>query len=184
MPGKFISANLCKSVSKPETFIMKNQQGFALIELIAVIVLVGIIASFSTFFLYTGFSGYLNTKNATEGALSAQMALDRISMELRNIRDIIPTPSSTSVTYKSEVLTGTRTLKYVGNEVLINVNANDHKLLENISSFALSFTTRDLDHDTPSDDEVAQINVEFELNDIGKKFKTNIFPRNMVKKTW
>jgi len=163
---------------------MNNQRGFVLIELIAVIVLVGIIASFSTFFLYTGFNGYLNTKNATEGALNAQMALDRIALELRNISDIMPTPSSTSVTYKSEELTGTRTLKYVGNDVLINVNANDYKLLENISSFTLSITARDLDHDIASDDEVVRIDVEFELNDIGKKFKTNIFPRNMVKKTW
>jgi prepilin-type N-terminal cleavage/methylation domain-containing protein len=163
---------------------MNNQRGFVLIELIAVIVLVGIIASFSTFFLYTGFNGYLNTKNATEGALNAQMALDRIALELRNISDIMPTPSSTSVTYKNEELTGTRTLKYVGNDVLINVNANDYKLLENISSFTLSFTARDLDHDIASDDEVVRIDVEFELNDIGKKFKTNIFPRNMVKKTW
>ena len=163
---------------------MNNQRGFVLIELIAVIVLIGIIASFTTFFLYTGFNGYLNTKNATEGALNAQMALDRIALELRNISDIMPTPSSTSVTYKSEELTGTRTLKYVGNDVLINVNANDYKLLENISSFTLSFTARDLDHDIASDDEVVRIDVEFELNDIGKKFKTNIFPRNMVKKTW
>ena len=68
---------------------MKNQRGFALIELIAVIVLVGIIASFSTFFLYTGFTGYLNTKNTTEGALNAQMALDRISLELRNIGEAV-----------------------------------------------------------------------------------------------
>ena len=163
---------------------MNNQRGFVLIELIAVIVLIGIIASFTTFFLYTGFNGYLNTKNATEGALNAQMALDRIALELRNISDIMPTPSSTSVTYKNEELTGTRTLKYVGNDVLINVNANDYKLLENISSFTLSFTARDLDHDIASDDEVVRIDVEFELNDIGKKFKTNIFPRNMVKKTW
>ena len=168
---------------------MNKQQGFALIELIAVIILVGIIASFSTFFLYTGFNGYINSKNATEGALNAQMALDRISQELRNISDIIPTPSSTSVTYKSksEELTGTRTLKYVGNEVLINANATDHKLLENISSFTLSFTTHDLDHKTPSDDEVAQIAVAFTIGNIGnsgKEFKANIFPRNMVKKTW
>jgi prepilin-type N-terminal cleavage/methylation domain-containing protein len=141
-------------MSQTETFIMNKQQGFVLIELIAVIVLVGIIASFSTFFLFTGFNGYIKSKNATEGALNAQMALDRISHELRSISDIIPTPSSTSITYKSEVLTGTRTLKYVGNEVLINVNTNDNKLLENISSFTLSYAMRDLDHDLASDDEV------------------------------
>ena len=162
---------------------MNKQQGFALIELMAVIVLVGIIASFSTFFLYSGFNGYINSKNANEGALNAQMALDRIALELRDISDIIPTPSGTSLTYKSETLTGTRTLKYVGNDVLINANANDYKILENISSFTLSYTTRDLDNDTPPD-EVAGIGVEFELNDISKKFKTNIFPRNLVKKTW
>ena len=85
------------------------------------------------------------------------------------------------------MLTGTRTLKYVGNDVLINVNANDHKLLENISSFTLTFTTRDLDHKTPFDEEVAQIAVEFVIDDIGdsgKEFKAGIFPRNMVKKSW
>ena len=166
---------------------MSNQKGFALIELISVIVLVGIIATFTTFFLYTGFNGYINSKNANEGALNAQMALDRISQELRNISDIIPTPSSTAVTYKSEVMTGTRTLKYIGNEVFINANANDHKLLENISTFTITITTRDLDHKIPTDDEVAQITVAFTIGDIGisgKEFKANIFPRNLVKKTW
>jgi hypothetical protein len=72
----------------------------------------------------------------------------------------------------------------VGNEIIISVDANDFKLLENTSSFSLSFTTRDLDHDLASDLEVAQIGVEFKISDIGKEFKANIFPRNMVKKTW
>jgi hypothetical protein len=57
-------------------------------------------------------------------------------------------------------------------------------LLDNISSFNLSFDTRDLDHNPPSDDEVAGIDVEFVLNDIGQNFRANIIPRNMVKKTW
>jgi prepilin-type N-terminal cleavage/methylation domain-containing protein len=163
---------------------MKNHRGFALIELMAVIVLVGIIATFSAFFLSTGFNAYLNTKNATEGALNAQMVLDRIALELRNISDITSTPSGTSVTYKSEELTGTRTLKYVGNEIIINVDETDFRLLDNISSFNLSFTTQDIDHYPPDDEEVARIDVQFEVNDIGQNFRTNIFPRNMVKKTW
>ena len=164
---------------------MNNQKGFALIELMAVIVLVGIIATFSAFFLRTGFSGYLNTKNNTEGALNAQMALDRISMELRNIREVTGTPSSMSLSYISEDPTVTRTLKYENPRVFIRVDTTDHMLLDNISSFDLSFDTRDLDHNPPpSDEEVASIDVEFELNDIGQNFRTNIIPRNMVKKTW
>jgi prepilin-type N-terminal cleavage/methylation domain-containing protein len=162
---------------------MNQQQGFALIELIAVIVLVGIIAAFSTFFLYTGFNGYVDTKNATEGALNAQMALDRISIELRNISEIIPTPSATSITfkcsYKSQEQAGTRTLKWLGDKIMINVDSEDYPLLEDVKSFTLKYP--------PNNDggnEVASIEVEFELNDIGKKFKTNIFPRNMVEKTW
>jgi len=166
---------------------MNKQQGFALIELIAVIVLVGIIASFATVFLYTGFNGYRNTKNATEGALNAQMALDRISHELRNINELTSTPTSIFLEYKSEEFTGTRTLKYENQTVFIGVGTTDHMLLDNISTFTLSFTTRDLDHRAPTDDEVAQIAVEFTIGDIGdsgKEFKANIFPRNMVKKTW
>ena len=166
-----------------------NQRGFVLIELITVIVLIGMIAGFTTIFLYTGFKGYEDSKTRNEGALSAQMALDRITLELRNINFIDPTPSSTSLTYKSETLTGTRTLKYVGDTILINVDppgdvAKDYTLLEDVSSFQFAYTYLNLDHDTAPVDEVANIAVEFSLTDIGKKFKTKIFPRYMVPKTW
>ena len=162
---------------------MKNQQGFTLFELIAVLILIGVIASFVAFFLLTGFKGYLKTKSATEGALNAQMALDRIALELRDISDIIPTPSSTSVTYKSEKLTGTRTLKYVGDRIIIRVDPNDYPLLEGVTSFLLQYEDQDLDPNT-LEREVAGIDVEFFLNGIGKKFETEILPRNLVKKTW
>ena len=150
----------------------------------AVIVLVGIIASFSTFFLYTGFNGYINTKNATEGALNAQMALDRISMELRNIRELTITPSSTALSFKSEDPTVTRTLKYENQTVYIRVDTTDHTLLENIPSFNIfKPSPLDLDGDDSSDD-VPYIEVEFNVglneNEIGKTFRTRIFPRNMV----
>ena len=165
---------------------MNSQRGFILIELIAVIVLIGIIGSFTGFFLYTGMNGYLKNKSTTEGALNAQMALDRISLELKNISEITPAPSSTSVTYKSksETLPGSRTLKYVGDKIIINIAPDDYTLLENVSSFKLSYAYQNLDHDTVPVDEVAHIDVEFNLSEIDKTFKTKIFPRNMVEKTW
>jgi prepilin-type N-terminal cleavage/methylation domain-containing protein len=166
---------------------MSNKHGFALIELMAVIVLVGIIASFSTFFLYTGFNGYLNTKNATEGALNAQMALDRISMELRSIRELTGTPSNTSLSFKGEDSTEIRTLKYENQTVYIRVDTTDHILLENIPSFSIcKLPPKDLDNN--GSDDVPYIEVEFRVglneNEIGKWFKTRIFPRHMVEDKW
>jgi len=162
---------------------MNNQKGFALIELIAVIVLVGIIASFSAFFLYTGFNAYVNTKTTTEGALNAQMALDRIALELRNIDDAISFAANTSISFKSEELTGTRTLKYESNSntIQINVNNSDYNLLEDVpsNSFRLSVACQDLDNDGAADD-IARIDVRFQIGEIGKEFKTRIFPRNMT----
>ena len=162
---------------------MNKQEGFALIELMAVIILVGIIATFSAFFLRTGFSGYLNTKNNTEGALNAQMALDRISMELRNIRELTGTPSSTSLSYRSEDPTETRTLKYENQGIFIRVNTTDHLLMDNISAFTISHSSGDLDDDGSNDD-VSNIEVAFRVglneNAIPRWFRTRIFPRNMV----
>jgi prepilin-type N-terminal cleavage/methylation domain-containing protein len=164
---------------------MNKQKGFALIELMAVIVLVGIIATFSAFFLRTGFNAYLNTKNTTEGALNAQMALDRISQELRNIRELTDTPSSTSLSYKSDDPTETRTLKYENQGVFIRVDTTDHMLLDNISAFTISKRSPplDLDNDGSADD-VPYIEVAFRVglneNEIKRSFRTRIFPRNMV----
>jgi prepilin-type N-terminal cleavage/methylation domain-containing protein len=170
---------------------MKHQRGFILIELIAAIVLTGIIASFTTFFLYTGFNGYQKSKNTSEGALNAQMALDRITLELRNINYFTSAPDEIppdlSMSYKSEELTGTRTLKYNSNSdtIIINVNDIDYTLLNDVSSFSLSFTYLNLDNDAaPEDLEVSRIDVGFNLNEIGKEFDARIFPRNLVPKTW
>jgi prepilin-type N-terminal cleavage/methylation domain-containing protein len=166
---------------------LKHQKGFILIELIMTIVLIGIIASFTGLFLYTGINGYLRAKYITNGALDAQRALDRISLELRDITDIEPIPSpddGTAVTYKSGALTGTRTLKFVNNTIFIRVEPNDYALLENVATFNLSYDIDNLDDDPALVNEVAYIDVAFNLNDIGTEFKTRIFPRNLVPKTW
>ena len=107
---------------------MKHQKGLILIELIMTIVLIGIIATFTGFFIYSGINGYLRAKYITNGSLDAQRALDRI-------------------TYKSAALTGTRTLKFVGDTIIINVDPNDYILLENVSTFNLSYAYLNLDDD-------------------------------------
>lgn len=165
---------------------MKHQKGLILIELIMTLVLVGIIATFTGLFIYSGINSYLRAQYVSNGALDAQRALDRISQELRDITNITPTPSATSLTYQSEILTGTRTLKYDANTdtIYIRVDPNDYALLENVSAFNLTYDTRNLDNDPAPVDEVAFIEVAFNLEDIGTDFRTRIFPRNLVTRTW
>ena len=160
--------------------VSKHLQGLALIELITVIVLIGIIASFTTFFLYSGIEGYLNTKNTQEGALNAQMALDRISLELRDLDYFTSYSQNSTLTYTSKVLAGTRKLSYSSDAIWLSIDSNDYKLLEQVTagSFVLSKAVRDLDHD--GSDEIAYFEVGFRVNGIGRDFNTNIFPRNMV----
>ena len=67
---------------------LKKTTGFTLIELISTIVLVGIIGVFTSFFIYSAVNSFIYTKAANEGALKAQIALDRISLELRGINGI------------------------------------------------------------------------------------------------
>jgi type II secretory pathway pseudopilin PulG len=164
---------------------MKHQRGLILIELIAVIVLTGIIATFTSFFLYTGIHGYLNAKSSLEGALKAQMALDRMTLELRNISYFTSAPTAASVSYvtKDPLLQGVRVLKYQSGtdtgEILISVDGTDYPLLDNVSAFDLNFTYQNLNND-PSTNEVAAIKVGFNVAGVGKEFKTQIFPRNLV----
>ena len=165
---------------------VKHQKGLILIELIMTIVMIGIIATFTGFFVYTGINGYIRAKYITNGALDAQRALDRISLELRDITDIdaTPAPSGSRLEYQSAVLTGTRVIEYSGNTIFIRVEPNPYALLENVSAFSLSYVTDNLDDDPAPVDEVAYIDVAFNIEDIGTEFKTRIFPRNLVTKSW
>lgn len=159
----------------------ENPKGLILIELITVIVLIGIIGSFTTFFLYSGINGYLHTKNTNAGALNAQMALDRISLELRDLDYFTSFTEHSSLVFTSEVLSGTRKLSYSSDAIWIGIGVNDYKLLEHVDpgSFVLSKTARDLNSD--GSNEVAYFEVGFRVNEIGRDFNTKIFPRHMVK---
>ena len=117
---------------------MKNNDqtsGLILIELVATLILVGIIGIFTGFFLYTGINGYMTTKETSEGALLAQTALERISKELREIDTLPSAPvANTSVTFTSKVLPGQRVISYSSatNTISISVDGGTAWPLNNV----------------------------------------------------
>ena len=160
--------------------MIKPEKGFTLVELIVTLVLVGIIGTFTTLFMYTGLNGYLRAKDTSEGALKAQIALDRISLELRDINTISAFTSDTNIGYTSETLPGNRQIRLNGDQIDLDVNGNTNLLLDSVASFDLEATYTDLNYFADGVLEVESIEVSFTVGEIERPFSVRIFPRNMV----
>ena len=161
---------------------IRPQKGFTLVELIVALVLVGIIGTFTTLFMYTALNGYLRAKDTSEGAIKAQIALDRISLELRDINDISDFNSNINIDYTSETLPFARRIRYdSGNdEILLSVAGNENLLLDDARTFSLTATPKDLNYYSDGALEVESIEVSFTVGEIGRPFSARLFPRNMV----
>jgi prepilin-type N-terminal cleavage/methylation domain-containing protein len=165
--------------------MLKPENGFTLVELIVTIVLVGIVGTFTTLFMYTGLNSYMRAKDTAEGALKAQIALDRISQELRDIDEIDAFTVNSTIDYTSineTLLGGDRKIIYndLADTISIDVDGNVNVLLDGVQSFTMTATYADLDNSGGGNNEVEAIDVSFTIGEIGRPFSARIFPRNMV----
>jgi type II secretory pathway pseudopilin PulG len=169
--------------------LIKISGGFILIELIASIVLIGIIGIFTSMFIYTGIKGYLMAKHTNEGAIKAQIALERINLELRNMSALSTTDppiNNSEITYTSDDLPGTRKIEYVNTDPdnpTINITGENgaYVLLDHVETFSLSLDVDDdLDASGDGNNEISGINIGFKITDVGKEFNLRIYPRNML----
>ena len=138
---------------------MKTQPGgFIMVEVIVSIVLLGILGVFTSMFLYTGIKGYMISKQTADGAMRAQIALDRMNLELRKVTSVTAATAD-SITYTSDGLPGTRKLFYYydagddNHTISIEIDgvAPPHALLDHIkdnNSFVVTLRTLDLNNDT------------------------------------
>ena len=161
--------------------MIKHENGFTLVELIVTIVLVGLVGTFTTLFVYTGLNGYLKAKDTSDGALKAQIALDRISLELRDIDELKAYSENVEIEYTSTTLPGNRKIKFRSSAIIIDVDDTDYELLDEVDSFVLKATAdRDLNYYVDGNNEVEAIDIKFTIEQIGRDFSATIFPRNML----
>jgi hypothetical protein len=158
--------------------------GFIMVEVIVSIVLLGILGVFTSMFLYTGIKGYMISKQTADGAMRAQIAMDRMNLELRKVTSVTAATAD-SITYTSDGLPGTRRIFYdntvAGNHnISIEVDGNAFPLLDHIDpgSVLISLPTLDLNND--GNDDIAGISIDFRLTDIGRPFNLRVYPRDWL----
>lgn len=159
-----------------------NTNGFTLIEIIVSLILVGIIASFSTVFMVSGVQNFFLTREAVESAFRAEVALNRMALELRSISEngLPGNPVlNTSITYTSDDpnLPGTRKLEFDDGNLYLTINTIEYLLMEDVSSPQLSASYADMDND--GSNEVAYIDIGFAVGAM-PAFSVRVYPRNMV----
>jgi prepilin-type N-terminal cleavage/methylation domain-containing protein len=157
----------------------KREAGFTLIEIIITLVLVGILSVFAGLFMTTFLNGYFMVKNNSNTAMKAQMALDRISIELKDVSAVSALTDNSLITYKNtrmDPLGADRTIKFVGSNIYLSTPA-DNILIDNVQAFQLSPTYSNVYH--VAADDVAFIDIGFTVSGYNP-FSTRIFPRTRI----
>ena len=157
---------------------MKKESGYTLIELIAAMVLVGIIASMASLFLIAGLNGYLFATESVGNAIKAQTAMARIGLELRGVSNITELITDTSVTYTHKELPDARRIVFDSGKLYIEKDSTpstQYLLLDDLSGFTLSAVNKDLDND--GDTEIAYIYVGITISGIPETFRQAFSPR-------
>ena len=136
----------------------------------------------SSLFLYSATKGYLISKQTTDGAMKAQIALDRINLELRKVNAVPNFTQNTCIAYITDDLPGTRKIVYDSNAqtISIDVNGNANVLLDQVSTFSLSYKAAAGLDPSDGDSEISGIIIEFTMTDVGRPFKIRIYPRNWI----
>ena len=134
---------------------MRKQAGFTLIELIACIIILGLIGFGMTTVISLGARSFFAARNADNAGTSAQLALERIALELRDANGgpgaggtaIRLQNNATSIEYtttQTVALPGTRALEYnaaTGTLTLTPATgATPRTLISGLSSCAMSFS--------------------------------------------
>jgi prepilin-type N-terminal cleavage/methylation domain-containing protein len=157
------------------------QRGFTLVEVIVSLLLVGIVGSFSLFFLATGVEGYFISQRAADAAFKAQVALDRVRLEVIDLDTLEAAPvADTSIQYRSSnaELAGSRMLRFNAGSFYLRIDGTDYPLIDQITSPILDIHYDDLDNDSLND-EVAYVDVGFSI-DSQPEYRVRVYPRNMV----
>lgn len=172
--------------------MMRNQEGFTLIEMIIVMVIMGVLLTAGSLFVVTMIRGLIVSRNAVEIGQSTQLSMDRIVYELKHAKNRTAQGSvgftdDSLIIYETteSILPGTRTLQLAGGNLELVVDTGtpaSHVLLQNVNNFNMNATESDVDGDPANGNEISRINISFQVTGYGGTFSIEVSPRMFIYK--
>jgi len=166
---------------------MQNHQGFTLIEAITTLVLLSLV-SLGLISLFTyGVNGYIFTQRNADYALKAQIALDRISYEFKDLDEYSTItygsgPQNATITYSNTRFNATRNLTI--DLVAGTMSLNGYLLLDKIKTSSVVFQVNtfgeDVNNDGSSTNDIKNIFVSFQMTDAPVQYQATIHPRGLT----
>ncbi|MBI5450593.1 MAG: prepilin-type N-terminal cleavage/methylation domain-containing protein [Gammaproteobacteria bacterium] len=157
-----------------------SSRGFTLIELIVTIMILAIVASIGYRMLERGLGGWTTTKNLNEIDWQGQLAITRLSSDLRNIRstasgDLTISPT-TEITFVD--LYGTTIRYWKSGATLMR---NSQPLADNITSLGFSYVQNDGKTVTSTRSSVYYViaTLAFTVDANSRTFQTTVHPRRL-----
>lgn len=170
-------------------------KGFTLIETVAVLLIVGVIAAVAGVGIVSGVRGFVQAREASTMAMEAQLAFDRITREVLELVDVPADSTATRLVVRNVGAGGAgqfdRSIEYVANarEIRIANGAqgaqNGDTLINNVTAFSLTYWQEDDSSATWSAGTdprlLSGVDVTFTLAAPGgttRTFSNRIVPRN------
>lgn len=157
---------------------MRRLEGFSLVELVMVIVILGILAAFVGPVLFNAMRSYQGVLTGVETQAKMRYAIERMSREVREIRrqtadatflDITSMTASSMAFFKTD---GTEVvINVLGNQVNLAYSALSGMLTDQVGSFALAYFQQDAITPAATAASISFVEISMTLSE-----GTNLFP--------
>jgi prepilin-type N-terminal cleavage/methylation domain-containing protein len=122
----------------------KSNAGFTLIEVIASLVLMSIVAAVAAMGLVYGVQSYVITRTSSDAVQRAEYALNRLKLEFRSM-DNVTTAGANTITFTRDATyggAGVYTFTRAGNQINLTVAGVDNPLLTGVGTGGAFLTYR------------------------------------------